>query len=49
MLVSSRRKLTRVKLLRLLEEVEAAPGTAVSLYIPPGMSVSAIEKALDIV
>jgi peptide subunit release factor 1 (eRF1) len=48
MLVSSRRKLNRLKLLRLLDELEAAPGATVSLYIPPGVPVSGIEKALDI-
>jgi peptide subunit release factor 1 (eRF1) len=48
MLVSSRRRLNRVKLLRLLDELEAAPGASVSLYIPPGEPLPGVEKALDI-
>jgi hypothetical protein len=47
MLVSSRRKLNRVKMLRLLDRLEDAPGAAVSMYIPPGVPVSGTEKALD--
>jgi peptide subunit release factor 1 (eRF1) len=48
MLVSSRRKLNRVKMLRLLDQLGDAPGAAVSMYIPPDVPVSGIEKALDI-
>lgn len=46
MLQSSRRKLTRQRLLRLLEEIEAAPGPAASLYLPPGSPRPDVEKTL---
>ena len=48
MVVSSRCKINRPKLLRLLEELEAASGSATSLYIPPGMPVPEIERMLNI-
>jgi len=48
MVGSSHRKINRPKLLRLLEELEAASGSATSLYIPPGMPVPEIERMLNI-
>jgi len=48
MLDSSRRKLNRLKLLRLLDELEHAPGWATSLYMPSGEPVPEIEKMLAI-
>ncbi len=48
MLGSSRRKINRLKLLRLLDQLEAASGSALSLYVPPGVPVPEIEKMLDI-
>jgi len=47
MLASSRRKLSRPKLLRLLDEWEATSGSALSLYLPPGLTIFEIEKMLD--
>ncbi|MDY6892951.1 MAG: Vms1/Ankzf1 family peptidyl-tRNA hydrolase [Chloroflexota bacterium] len=46
MSISHRRKLNRIQMLRLLDELEAAPGLAVSLYVPPGAPASEIEKTL---
>ena len=48
MLVSSRRRLNRPRLLRLLDQLEAASGSATSLYMPSGVPVPEIEKTLDI-
>jgi hypothetical protein len=49
MLESRRRKLTRNKLLLLLDELEAAPGRATTLCLPAGLPLREIEEALDIV
>lgn len=46
MLVSRRRRLSRVRTLRLLDEVEASSGPAVSLYTPAGLSSADVEKAV---
>lgn len=48
MLVSSRRRLSRAKLLRLVSELESGGGAGTSLYIPPGALVPEIESMLDI-
>ena len=46
MLISNRRKLNRLRMLRLLDELEAAPGAATSLYLPPASPPLEVEKAL---
>lgn len=48
MLGSRRCKINRPKLLRLLDQLEAAPGSALSLYMLPGAPVPEIERMLDI-
>jgi len=47
MLVSERRKHRKRSLLRLLDSLESLPGWAVSSYFPPGLSISEIEKTID--
>lgn len=49
MLVVSRRKVARDRLMRLLGELESARGRAVSLYLPPGTSKLEIERAVGTV
>ena len=49
MVGSSHRKINRPKLLRLLEELEAASGSAISFYVPPGVTESEIKKTLGVV
>jgi len=46
MLVPSRRRFTRQKMLRLLDEMEAAEGQATSLYVPSDLPLPEVEKAL---
>ncbi len=46
MLVSSQRRFDRRRLLHLLDKLEAAPGAAMSVYLPQGLSQSEIEKML---
>jgi len=46
MFISSRRRLTRQKMLRLLDELEAAEGTATSLYILASLTLPEAEKTL---
>jgi hypothetical protein len=48
-LIATRRKLGKNKLLRLLGALEAAPGAAVSMYVPPETSEAEIERVLGIV
>jgi len=48
MLISSRRRFTRQKMLRLLDELEAAEGLATSLYIPRDLPASEVEKTLKV-
>jgi len=48
MLVCSRRKINRPKLLRLLDDLEDAPGSAISLYMTPGLPLSEIERMLEV-
>jgi hypothetical protein len=48
-LIPTRRKLSKVKLLRLLGDLEAAPGAAVTVYLRPGTPEVEIERALGIV
>ena len=43
---SVHKKFNRSKMLKLLDELEQAPGTAVSLYLPPGIPLPKIEKML---
>lgn len=42
----TRRRLNRLKLLRLLETLEATPGRAVTLYFPPGLELPEIDRML---
>jgi len=49
MLIPTQRRLKRQPLLRLLNELEMFSGTAVSVYLPGGLSSVEIEKALNIV
>ncbi|MFQ5826046.1 MAG: Vms1/Ankzf1 family peptidyl-tRNA hydrolase [Dehalococcoidia bacterium] len=46
MLVSTRRQLGRLRMLRLLDNLEAAAGSAISAYILPGSPMPEIEKLL---
>jgi len=46
MLISSRRRFTRQKMLGLLDELEAAEGLATSLYVPSDLPPPEVEKAL---
>jgi len=48
-LIATRRTLSKGKLLRLLGDLEAAPGAAVSVYVPPGTPQVEVERALGIV
>jgi hypothetical protein len=48
MLVLSRRRLDRLKVLHLLDALGTASGLATSLYMPPGVPTPEIEKTLDI-
>lgn len=47
MLVPNYYQLNRLKMLRLLDELETAPGSAKSSYIPPGSAMPEIEKILE--
>ena len=47
-MTSSRRKFSRLKLLRMLDELQSAPGPATSLYIPHPVLLSEIEKSLAV-
>ena len=49
MLVSRRFQLRRLKMLGLLDELEAAGGKAKSLYVPPGLSLPEVESLLHVV
>jgi hypothetical protein len=44
LLVLKRHRLSRARTLRLLEELENAPGTATTLYVPPGSAAPDIEN-----
>ena len=46
MLISTRWRFTRQKMLRLLDELEAAEGPATSLYIPASLTLPEVEKTL---
>jgi peptide subunit release factor 1 (eRF1) len=46
MLISTRRRLARNRMLRLLDELEAAEGLATSLYIPHDLPLPEVEKTL---
>jgi hypothetical protein len=46
MLISTRRRFTRQKLLHLLNELEAAEGAATSLYLPYDLPAPEVEKTL---
>ena len=46
MLIPTRRRFTRQRMLRLLDEMEAAEGPATSLYIPHDLPASEVEKTL---
>ena len=48
MLVSRRREFSKLKMLRLLDELEKAADSATSLYIPPGVAMPQIEKMLGV-
>ena len=48
MMTSIRRKFSRLRLLRLLDDLQSAPGPATSLYIPPAVPISEIERSLAI-
>jgi len=47
MLVSKRRQLDRPRVLRLLDELEASSGPAVTLYVSPGTATADIEQRLQ--
>lgn len=49
MLVSSRRKVRRLRLLHLLDQLDTADGLAVSFYMPTGVTESEVEKTLNVV
>ncbi|MEE8470151.1 MAG: Vms1/Ankzf1 family peptidyl-tRNA hydrolase, partial [Dehalococcoidia bacterium] len=49
MIVPISRRLGKLKVLALLEELESGAGTATSLYLPPGSPVPEIEKTLQVV
>ena len=49
MLVPNHYQLDRLKMLRLLDELETVSGSARSLYIPPGSTMPEIEKILETV
>ncbi len=44
--VTSRQQMTRKSLLRMLEALEGSNDTVVSLYFPPGVSISTIREAI---
>jgi hypothetical protein len=46
MLIPTRRRLTKQKMLLLLDELEAAKGRATSLYIPSNLLATEVDKAL---
>lgn len=48
-MVQGSRRLNKLKMLALLDELERRGGAATSLYIPSGLHMSEIEKMLDIV
>lgn len=48
MLISKRRRLTREKMLRLLEELEDVEGPATSLYVPSDLPLPEVEKTLKV-
>ena len=49
MLVPNHYQLDRLKMLRLLDELETAPGSVQSLYLPPGSAMPEMEKILETV
>ena len=49
MLVSRHFQLRRLKMLGLLDELEAAGGKAKSIYVPPGLSLPEVESLLHVV
>jgi len=46
MLIPTRRRFTRQRMLRLLDELEAAEGPATSLYVPNDLPATEVEKTL---
>lgn len=49
MLVPNHYQLNRLKMLRLLDKLETAPGAARSLYLPPGLAMPEVEKIFETV
>ncbi|MFC1845909.1 Vms1/Ankzf1 family peptidyl-tRNA hydrolase [Chloroflexota bacterium] len=47
MLIATERKLTRPRLLRLLDKLEKTPGTSMTIYLPHGSLMADVEKALS--